>query len=229
MCLFISISIHIQNVKKHLYCHHFTQIYMNLFTGLGPLTVVFCQILMVHEVTPLNTATDRLFDCMGLCSSYVAPDVALFRPDRNGWKRRTPRFKVFGWGVADKFQVLHSSRQLLLWAWQNRISLECCTRFIKTCPFIVVCVTYQQWMSQDQTGPLDWTGWGWARSGQRFFHSTGPAWSLESERSTASRLPHPLPWWRLLSGSKHPAGKEQRENTPSCRTKINNNTISSRQ
>lgn len=79
--------------------------------------------------------------------------------------------------------------------------------FVKIYMFNVgVCITYQQWMSQDQTGLLDWTGWGSARSGQRFFHSTGLAWSPESERSTASHLPHPLPWWRLLSGSKHPAG-----------------------
>lgn len=85
---------------------------------------------------------------------------------------------------------------------QNRTS-DCC---IKICKCNIVCVAYQQWMFQDQTGPSDWTGWGSTRSGQHSFHSTGPAWSPESEHSTASRLPHLLPWWRLLSGSKRPVG-----------------------
>lgn len=162
---------------------------------------------VLRAVRSLNAATDRLFDCMGLCATYVAPDVALFRPDWNGRERRTPRLEVFRRGVAHKLEVLHSSGQLLLWAWRNRQSSDCFTGFVKMCMFNVgVCITYQQWMSQDQTGLLDWTGWGSARSGQRFFHSTGLAWSPESERSTASHLPHPLPWWRLLSGSKHPAG-----------------------
>lgn len=145
---------------------------------------------------------------MGLRASYVAPDVALFRPDWNGWERWTPRLEVFRWGVAHKFEVLHSSGQLLLWAWRNRTSSDCCTALVKMCVIHVVCVTDQRWMCQDQTGPSDWTGWGSARSGQHFFHSTGPAWSPESERSTACRLPHPLPWWRPLSGSKHPAVKK---------------------
>lgn len=85
---------------------------------------------------------------------------------------------------------------------QNRTS-DCC---IEICKCNIVCVAYQQWMFQDQTGPSDWTGWGSTRSGQHSFHSTGPAWSPESEHSTASRLPHLLPWWRLLSGSKRPVG-----------------------
>lgn len=83
---------------------------------------------------------------------------------------------------------------------------RCCTGFIKTCVLKAVHVTYQQWMSRDQTGPLGWTGWGSTRWGLHFFHSTGLAWSPESERSTASRRPHPWPWLRLPSGSKHPAG-----------------------
>lgn len=150
---------------------------------------------------------------MRLCASYVAPDVALFRPDWNGWKRRTPWLEVLRRGVADKFKVLHFSRQLLLWAWRNRTSSNGCTRLIKLCLLIVVCITYQQWMSQDQIGPLDSTGWGSAMSRQRFFHSTGPAWSLESGRSTVFRPPRLLPWWRRLSGSKHPVSKKKREKT----------------
>lgn len=65
-------------------------------------------------------------------------------------------------------------------------------------------IAYQQYMSQDQSGPLGWPGWGLTRSVQHSFHSTGPARSLESEHSTASRLPRLLPWSHLLSGSKHP-------------------------
>lgn len=88
---------------------------------------------------------------------------------------------------------------------QNRQFLDCHINGVEIIQFSFI-IAHQRCMCQDQTGPLGWPLWGSTRSRQHSFHSTGPARSLESEHSTASRLPHLLPWSHLLSGSIHPVG-----------------------
>lgn len=69
----------------------------------------------VHIAVVLTAATDGLFDSEGWCGSYVAPDVALLWSDGDGGEWRAPRLEIFRGGVAHKLQVLHLSRQILLW------------------------------------------------------------------------------------------------------------------
>lgn len=93
----IPIYVCLQRLKKIFYLHY-THVQ---------------QTQVLSAVMMLCAATDGLFDRMGLCGSYVGPDVALLWPDWDGGERRATRFEVFRRGVAHELQVLHSSGQFL--------------------------------------------------------------------------------------------------------------------
>lgn len=69
---------------------------------------------------PLTAGTDRLFDSVGRCGSYVGPDIAFFWSYWDSRERGAPRLEVLRGGVAHKLQILHLSWQILLWT--NNIS-----------------------------------------------------------------------------------------------------------
>lgn len=66
---------------------------------------------------PLTAGTDRLFDSVGRCGSYVGPNIAFFWSYWDSRERGAPRLEVLRGGVAHKLQILHLSGQILLWTY----------------------------------------------------------------------------------------------------------------